>query len=170
MHTTPKSSGRLIVAVVMLLLAAAGCRTADSGASALSRHEERSTEEIRRRVGEILAACEAKDFTHLEAFHLYGPKFSRFSASSPVRLDAETTRRLEHEGLSALNGLKMRTEDLKIDVFDGTGVATFLLDYSFTAGGRTLHLRDRTTLVFVRAGGEWKIAHEHLSPITTAGP
>jgi ketosteroid isomerase-like protein len=67
--------------------------------------------------------------------------------------------------LGAANGLKMRADALKIDVFDDVGIATFILDYSFESGGQTIRRKERSTLVFVNDGGAWKIAHEHLSPI-----
>ena len=47
---------------------------------------------------------------------------------------------------------------------------TELLDYSFDSGGQTVRRKDRSTLVFVKESGTWKIAHEHLSPITLAEP
>jgi len=62
----------------------------------------------------------------------------------------------------------MRADALKVDVFGDVGIATFILDYSFEAGGATVPRKDRTTMVFVKEGGEWKITHEHLSPIKVA--
>ena len=35
----------------------------------------------------------------------------------------------------------------------------------FDTGGERVQRKERSTLVFVREGGDWKIAHEHLSPI-----
>jgi ketosteroid isomerase-like protein len=56
-------------------------------------------------------------------------------------------------------------ETVKVDVFGDVGIATFILDYSFEVEGATVRKKDRATLVFVKEGGEWKITHEHLSPI-----
>ena len=72
--------------------------------------------------------------------------------------------------MTSLQGLKMRANGLKIDVFGDIGIATFILDYSFEAGGMTVLKNDRTTMVFVKVDGEWKITHEHLSPIKLAEP
>lgn len=121
---------------------------------------------IEQRLQEIFAAAESKDFDRLEGYHLYGPRFTRFSGASAVRQDAADTRRIEHDGLASLQGLKMRAEALKVDVFGDVGIATFILDYSFEDAGRTVLKKDRTTMVFVKADGEWKITHEHLSPVT----
>jgi ketosteroid isomerase-like protein len=121
--------------------------------------------QIEHRLREIFAAAKNKDFTRLESYHLYGPKFTRFSGSSPARLDADATRQLERVGLASLEGLQMRADALQIDVFGRVGIATFLLDYSFDVGGEAIRKKDRTTLVFVNENGDWKIVHEHLSEI-----
>ena len=59
----------------------------------------------------------------------------------------------------------MRADALKIDVFDNVLIATYNLDYSIDSGGTNMHAKERTTMVFVKDSGSWKIAHEHLSPI-----
>jgi ketosteroid isomerase-like protein len=127
--------------------------------------EARGQAQIRQRLQEVFAAAMSKDFDRLDSYHLYGPKFTKFSGASPDRLDAAAGRKGEHEGLGAAKGLEMRADALKIDVFDNVGIATFILDYNFESGGEVGHRKDRATLVFVNERGEWKIAHEHLSPI-----
>jgi ketosteroid isomerase-like protein len=121
--------------------------------------------QIEQRLQEVIVAAETKDFARLDSYHLYGPKFTKFTGSTAERLDAAAGREGEHKGLGAANGLKMRADALKIDVFDDVGIATFILDYSFESGGQTIRRKERSTLVFVNDGGAWKIAHEHLSPI-----
>jgi len=64
-----------------------------------------------------------------------------------------------------VNGLSMRANGLKIDVFGKVGIATFVLSYSFKAGEQTIEKQAKTTMVFVKEGGQWQIAHEHLSAI-----
>ncbi len=121
--------------------------------------------EIEQRLQAVFAAAENKDFNQLDSYHLYGPRFTKFSGSSSERLDAASGQKGEHDGLGAAKGLKMRADALKVDVFDHVGIATFILDYSFDSGGQIVHRRDRSTLVFIKEDGAWKIAHEHLSPI-----
>jgi ketosteroid isomerase-like protein len=152
--------------VVILVAGCASLRTGDSRANDM---EKRAQVEIEQRLNEVFAACERKDFDRLEGYHLYGPKLTRFSGSLPVRLDAVATQKLEHDGLASLDGLKMQAEGLKVDVFDNTGIATFILRYSFDSVGGTVNKAERTTLVFIKARGEWRIAHEHSSPIINAG-
>jgi len=158
----------LIVSTLAIALLAPGCslvRTVD-----LQADDPEAGAQIERRLHEVFVAAENKDFEQLESYHLYGHKFTRFSGTSAARQDAAATRRIEQDGLASLQGLKMRADALKVDVFGDVGIATFILDYSFEAGDTTVPKKDRTTLVFVKVDGQWKITHEHLSPIKLAEP
>jgi ketosteroid isomerase-like protein len=152
----------LCLALLAAVLAA-GCASSGNAGG----HSDDATEkaQIEKRLQEVIVAAETKDFERLDSYHLYGPKFTKFTGSSPVRLDATAGRKGEHIGLGAVKAMKMRTDSLQIDVFGNVGITTFILDYSFDSAGQTIHRKERSTLVFVKAGGEWKIAHEHLSPI-----
>ena len=125
----------------------------------------REKDQIEQRLQQVIVAAETKDFDRLDSYHLYGPKFTKFTGTSSERLNAAAGRDGEHKGLGAAKGLNMKADALKIDMFGNVGVATFILDYSFESGGQTIRRRERTTMVFVKDAGEWKIAHEHLSPI-----
>jgi ketosteroid isomerase-like protein len=59
----------------------------------------------------------------------------------------------------------MRANDLKIDVFGEVAVVTFLVNSSFKVGTDNLERQARSTLVFVKDQGTWKITHEHFSPL-----
>lgn len=160
--------GALLVSALFVSFLVTGCatvRTADP-----PTHNAEATAQIERRLRDIFVAAESKDFPQLESYHLYGPHFTRFSGSSPMRLDAAATRQLEHDALGAIQGLRMQADMLQIEVFGTVGIATFILDYSFDLNGETIHKKDRSTLVFVLDRGEWKIAHEHLSPIQGSEP
>jgi hypothetical protein len=152
----------VIAVATMVGLVVVGCASGPRG----KVQQPREAREIAGRLLEIMDACEKTDFVRLESYHLYGPKFTKFSTESAGRLDAESARKGERDGLSAVNGLSMRADGLKIDVFGKVGIATFVLTYSFKAGEQTIEKQAKTTMVFVRDGGEWRIVHEHLS---TAG-
>lgn len=154
---------RLNILPLLMALAFTGCaglRTADAHAD---HPKDRAA--IERRLQEIIAAAESKDFERLDSYHAYGPKFTKYSGNSPARLDATSSRKGEHDGLGAIQRLKMRALELKIDVFGNVGIATFILDYNFDSGGGTVYRKDRSTLVFIKERGDWKIVHEHLTPI-----
>ena len=156
-----------VSSVVALALAVAflgaGCASVPTADTQAEYSVEKA--QIEHRLQEIFAAAAARDFDRLDSYHFYGPKFTKFSGSSPERLDADAGRKGEHDGLGAISGLKMQADALKIDVFGNVGIATFILDYSFDSGGETKHAKERTTMVFVKENGAWKITHEHLSPI-----
>ncbi|PWU19564.1 MAG: hypothetical protein C5B50_06265 [Verrucomicrobia bacterium] len=124
--------------------------------------------QITERLSQICDACAKKDFVRLDSYHLFGPKFTKFTTQAPDRLDADAARNGEHDSLGAAPDLAMQTEDLKVDIFGDVGIATFILKYSFSGPSGRVEKQARSTLVFVKDHGDWKIAHEHLSGIATA--
>jgi ketosteroid isomerase-like protein len=158
-----KGASRMGIWASLLAWLAVGCASTPHANLQADYPQERA--QIERRVGEILSAAEAKDFPRLDGYHLYGPKFTKFSGASAERLDAAAGRKGEHDGLGAIKGLKMRAEALKIDVFGEVAIATFILDYSFDSAEGKVERKERSTLVFVQEHGDWKITHEHLSRI-----
>lgn len=149
--------------LAMLVIGLGGCATSPREKSASAQPKE--AKEITARLLEIIDACQKKDFNRLESYHLYGPKFTKFSTESPSRLEADAARKGERDGLGAVDGLSMRADDLKIDVFGKVGVATFVLSYSFKVGDQETDRQAKTTMVFVKERKEWRIAHEHLSAV-----
>jgi ketosteroid isomerase-like protein len=152
-----------LLALALVLLT--GCASAPPRAAAPSGSEHA---QVALRLGEIIHAAETKDLALLDSYHWYGPHFTKFASKGP-RLDAAAAREGEHKGLSALAGLKLRTEDLQIDLFHDAAVATFTM--VATIGGTNsanpqtnpTTKRERGTLVFVKHEGSWKIVHEHFS-------
>ena len=149
---------RLILATLACLLS--GCASAPTGKLTADYPDERVG--IESRLSEIFDAAEKKDLERLDSYHFYGPKFTKFGTSAG-RLDATSARQEEHQGLSRISDLSMRAEDLKIDVFGDVGVATFTMHSDFKAGTNTFHQKARSTLIFVKDRGFWKITHEHFS-------
>jgi hypothetical protein len=158
---------RMIAALLLPLLAS--CRAPapvdSSRASVLE-----SQREVERTLRELLAAAERKDFVKLEAFHLYEPRFSKWDTRGAVRMDAEASRREERVGIESLEAFRPGVEDLKVDVFGDTAVATFLMPYEVVAAGQTSRNRVRATLVWHRVDSGWKVVHEHFSPLPPSPP
>ena len=125
-----------------------------------------SQKAVERALLDLLGAAERKDMVRLEAMHLYGPKFSKFGdTQAPLRLDAEATRRTERAWIESVAAFRPGVEDLKVDVFGRTAVATFVMPYEVVAEGQTVRARLRATLVWVEVDSGWKVAHEHFSPL-----
>jgi hypothetical protein len=128
----------------------------------------RERAQIQIRLNEILDAAVKKDLPRLDSYHLYGPKFSKFSPETPGLQDAAMARKGEHDGLLGANGLTMRADDLRLDLFGNVAITTFILHYSFKTGTGEIKKQARTTMVFVKDRGAWKIAHEHLSAVPSS--
>jgi len=151
------SSHDSLCALALALVLLTGCAAAPPQASAPS-----SSEQVKQRLAEIFHAAETKDLPRLDSYHWYGPQFTKF-AGTGRRLDASAAREGEHKGLSALAGLKLRADDLQIDVFYDAAVATFTMVATIQSGAEAITKRERGTLVFVKHEGSWKIVHEHFS-------
>ncbi len=165
--------------LAMALVLLTGCASASPKASALGqggaatppyrgradlpvRHAQIEQAQVKQRLAEIFHAAETKDLPRLDSYHWYGPHFTKF-AGTGQRLDAAAAREGEHKGLSALVGLKLRTEDLQVDVFNDAAVATFTMVATIQSGAEPITKRERGTLVFVKHEGSWRLVHEHFS-------
>lgn len=120
--------------------------------------------EVRQRLEEIWPTAAAKDFERLESFHLYGPKFTEFKDGRP-RGDAATCAAGERATFSRLEHPLVDMGDLAINVFGDVAVATFNGRFTGQIAGNAVALDQQCTIVFVRVGGDWKIVHEHMSPL-----
>lgn len=139
------------------------------GTAILTDPFEAAQAAVAARIAEILDACRVQDFDRLAAYHLAGPKFSKFDDAEPLdRQDAETAMRAEVEGFSALEDFDGHLDDLKIDVFGPVAITTGVFRATFRIGDDPLSVATRTTVVFVDADGDWLIAHEHHSPFVAS--
>jgi hypothetical protein len=116
--------------------------------------------QVRKRLNDIWINMAAKDLAKQESFHLYGPKFTEFKDGQP-RGDAEENKEL----IGALTEPKVEMKDLSVAVYGDTAIATFNGDFSGKIGGKPIAMKQGATMVFVRYRGDWKIVHEHFSPI-----
>lgn len=64
-----------------------------------------------------------------------------------------------------LTDSRVDMKDLAIAVYGDTAVATFNGDYSGKIDGHPVAVKQGTTMVFVKYKGDWKIVHEHFSPL-----
>lgn len=124
-------------------------------------------QQVARRLGEVLDAVGTKDFQRLARYHLNSPKFSKFNDNAPLeRQGVDLSNRIEQDELGSVDNFDGEFGDLKIDVFGPLAITTSIFRYTFEADGQADAAAIRATLIFVNSGGEWLIAHEHLSPYT----
>jgi ketosteroid isomerase-like protein len=120
---------------------------------------------ITKIMNDILEAAQKKELDRLDAFHSYGPKFTKFEDDQLARMDAETSKKGERDGIAGVKSFVGKFESLKVDVFGTAAVVTCILKYDIDTGKEKIAGKDRSTIVFAKDGGTWKIVHEHHSPL-----
>ena len=69
-------------------------------------------------VREIFDAGQKKELDKLDAFHLYGPKFSKFDDWEPLdRQDATSAKKSERDAFEGLDKFTYELNGLRVDVF-----------------------------------------------------
>ena len=123
-----------------------------------------SKAEIRTVLDGIFKSIQEGNAEKLIAYHVYGPKFTEFRESEH-RYDSAENEAYERAFVGAISGFDYDLEDLKINVFGDVAVVTFHANFRPTIGEDVIQIWGSTTLVFVKVNGEWKITHEHHSPL-----
>ena len=112
----------------------------------------------------IFKSIQEKDADKLISYHIYGPKFTEFR-DSQHRFGSAHNEEFERGFVGAISGFDYNLDDLKINVFGEVAVVTFHADFRPTIDGEVQQIWGSTTLVFVKVDEEWKITHEHHSPL-----
>ena len=123
--------------------------------------------EILQTWDEIVESVKAGDIDKLISFHAYGPKFTEFKQGAP-RNGAEENEAFERGVFgSVLEVVKMDGNDMKIAVYHGNvAVVTFHSDFHLQFEEDLAVVNDQISLVFAKnSAGDWKIVHEHHSPL-----
>ena len=74
----------LIAAAFLAAFLATGCTS--SHTTDLKADYPEAKTQIQQRLQEVFVAAQDKDFNKLDSYHLYGPKFTKFSSSASERL------------------------------------------------------------------------------------
>ena len=124
----------------------------------------------------ILGAGQGDDgeyMNQLISFHAYGPKFVEFNDGNSFDSlgNEENERLLFGEVLGDWNDAvhKFAAHELKVAVYYGNVAnLTFISDFVLPIEGSDVPfvVNNLITLLFVKTKGEWKIVHEHHSPVS----
>jgi len=120
--------------------------------------------ELRQVVVKVWEDANNSNIPELKAAHLNSPKFTKFGPRHAERQDVTQTNKTETEHFLSIKDATLIIEDLKIDIFDNVGIATFYNNYSFIKNDNRVQGKGRVTLAFLRTEEGWKIIHEHSSP------
>lgn len=94
--------------------------------------------------------------------------YSLFSQFPPfVKLNRETAQDHLSSIMRESRGLRVRLQDLDLKIYGSFAYATMYIIHEISYIGRSLRNKTRTTMIFAREDGVWKIVHEHFSPIDT---
>ena len=124
--------------------------------------------QVRERLDEIWPTAAARDFERLESFHLYGPMFTEFKDGRP-RGDAASCAAGERATFSRLEEPSVDMNDLAINVIGDVAIATFNGHFTGQIAGNAVALEQQCTMVFTWIDDDWKIIHEHMSPLGGPG-
>lgn len=114
----------------------------------------------------IVQSVKAGDLDKLISFHAYGPKFSEFKNGEP-RNGSEGNEAFERGVFGAVTEVvQLEALDMQIAVYYGNVAnMTFHSNFHLMFGEDLVVVREQTSLLFVKTNGEWKIVHEHHSPL-----
>ena len=164
MHTLAVAA---VVVLAFLAPGPGGAGLAQSAAIANAMPAEQAA--VAAALDRLIQALSRRALDEVESLHLYGPKFTRFDEAGLGRQQGEEARIAERQGLSAVEAFEGKVVGLKVDVFGVAAVATFVFEYNLRVGGAPVSGKTRSTIVFAKDGGRWKIVHEHLSPLGEQG-
>ncbi|SDB58057.1 SnoaL-like domain-containing protein [Flavobacteriaceae bacterium MAR_2010_188] len=114
----------------------------------------------------IVQSVKEGDLDKLISFHAYGPKFTEFK-SGELRNGGEENEAYERGVIGSVTEVvKFEALDIQIAVYYGNVAnMTFHSNFHLMFGEDLVVVREQTSLLFVKTKGEWKIVHEHHSPL-----
>ncbi|GAA5520847.1 nuclear transport factor 2 family protein [Aliifodinibius salicampi] len=155
-----------LICTLLLSWASTACQAQSEDGIMTEYPEEKA--EILQTWNEIIESVKNGDIDKLISFHAYGPKFTEFKQGAP-RNGGEENEAFERGVFGSVKeALKMDANDMKIAVYYGNvAVVTFHSDFHLQFEEEMAVVNDQISLVFVKNNqGEWKIVHEHHSPLT----
>lgn len=153
--------------ILLILVGIIGCNDAGPKSDVINDPFESEQDKIKSMLTEIFNTAKTKNMDSLDSYHLKGAKFSRFDGENPGRQDYEMGKKSEYDFFTSVTEFNFTLPDVKVDVFDDTAIASFIIAYDVIMGDTTVSGKEKGTLVFVKDKTNWKITHEHFSSITT---
>ncbi len=136
------------------------------GSSVTSQTFPQAQQEVLETWEAIVQSVKEGDLDKLISFHAYGPKFTEFK-NGELRNGGEANEAYERGVFGSVTEVvKLEAMDLQIAVYYGNVAnMTFHSNFHLKFGEDLVVVREQTSLLFVKTKGEWKIVHEHHSPL-----
>lgn len=133
----------------------------------ISHEYPEEQKEVLQTMDEIKKSIKEGEIDKLIAFHAYGPKFTEFKQGEPRNGWAENEKHERDVFESVTEVVKMETKDIKVAVYHGkVANVTFHSDFHLKFDEELVVVNDQVSLLFAKTDdGEWKIVHEHHSPL-----
>ncbi len=122
--------------------------------------------ELQQTMDDIVQSIKDGDLDKLISFHAYNDKFTEFKNGEP-RVGSEENEEFERSTFGAVTEVvKMDMNDMQVAVFGDVANVTFHSDFHLKFGEDLAVINNQISLLFVKnKDGEWKIVHEHHSPL-----
>jgi ketosteroid isomerase-like protein len=122
-------------------------------------------QEVMETFGAIAQSIIDGDMDRLISFHAYGPKFTEFKNGEPRNGSAANEAHERSVFGAVTEVVKFDANDLQIAVYGEVANLTFHSDFHLMFGTDLVIVNDQITLLFVKTNNEWKMVHEHHSPL-----
>lgn len=124
-------------------------------------------QEVGATMNAMVQSIKDGDVDKLISFHAYGPKFTEFADGEPRVGSKENEARERNVFGNVTEIVKFDAKDVKIAVYYGNVAnVTFHSDFQLKFGEDIVIVKDQITLLFVKTeNGDWKMVHEHHSPL-----
>ncbi|MBT8296683.1 MAG: nuclear transport factor 2 family protein [Gramella sp.] len=140
----------------------------DKGSSVTSQTFPQAQQEVLETWEGIVESVKEGDLDRLISFHAYGPKFTEFK-NGELRNGGEENEAYERGVIGSVTEVvEFEALDIQIAVYYGNVAnMTFHSNFQLKFGEDLAIVREQTSLLFVKTKGEWKLVHEHHSPLNT---
>ena len=152
---------RFTIAVILSLIVSCSEKNSVEQRDNVNDMFPEEQKELREVVNSIVRDAETANLEGLKEIHLASDKFTKFGPRNFERQDVEKTNESELAFFGSVTNYKEEVKDLKIDIFEEVGIATYYRDVSFDQDGEERNVNLRQTLVFLKTEEGWKIVHEH---------
>ncbi|MBI4257939.1 MAG: nuclear transport factor 2 family protein [Thaumarchaeota archaeon] len=141
-----------------------------------SLNSANDVDQITQLITTLFEAGKRRDFALIAGLHSDDDRFSKFDDSPPYRKQNYGEALMHEEAAFAgISDYHYAIQDLKIEVFGETALATFYLKYggvvvdSYSFRGQSVEVESRVSMVLRKKPQGWVIFHEHFSRIPSVG-
>jgi ParB family chromosome partitioning protein len=127
----------------------------------------KDVEKIEKVIASLFQLPHDGDYDTFKEVHLFGEGFSLYSAFPPYERfeDARAVLKERHWFYEIAPKLSWKINDLKVTFEGHIALATLIVSYSGTLSGEPFKMDARGTVVLINKDSQWKILHEHWSPL-----